>query len=48
MESEISINKHLVKAKELLDEAVEGSTHQKYMLGWVKALKWVLGEEVKF
>ena len=48
MESEISVEKHLVKAKELLENAVDGSNHKHYMIGWVKALGWVLGEEVNF
>jgi len=48
MQSELSINKHLVKAEELLENAVDESTHKYYMFGWVKALKWVLGEEVIF
>jgi len=48
METAISIKKHRDKAKELYENAVDGSTHKKYLYGWMKALGWVLGEEVDF
>ena len=45
MESEISIKKHLEKAKELYENAVENSSRKNFMYGWVKSLGWVLGED---
>ena len=47
MESEISIKKHLQVAKERYESGI-GEYHTHYMYGWIKALSWVLGEEVTF
>lgn len=45
MRSEIVIKRALKAGDTLLKEAVEGSTHQKYMVGYTNALKFVLGEK---
>ena len=45
MRSEKKIRSTLKAGVKLLEDAVEGSSHQKYMVGYTNALKFVLGEK---
>ncbi len=45
MKSEKEIKDTLKSGEDLLKDAVEGSSHQKYMRGYTNALKFVIGEK---
>ena len=45
MIAEKKIRSTLKAGEEILNDAVENSSHQKYMMGYTNALKYVLGEK---
>ena len=48
MRNENEIKTKLNRAEKLKEDAIINSQHQQYMLGWVNALRWTLGEVVSF
>lgn len=46
--NEDEIKATINRAEKIKEDAVIDSPHQQYMLGWINALRWTLGEVVSF